>query len=398
VAENRITIVASTAAALAGAGLAIGIVGAFGGLSREEPEAVFAPAVAAPRAVTEIPVASRSNSELTVDAIYKRDAPGVVQVTSTSKTEQVNPFFGAPETETQRSLGSGFVIDKAGHIITNEHVIAGAKSVEVSFSDNDSLKAKIVGVDASTDVAVLQIDARSRALTPLQLGNSDDVQVGDDVVAIGNPFGLDRSITRGIVSALQRPITAPNGMTIDHVIQTDAALNHGNSGGPLLNMRGQVVGVNSQIQTAGGDGNVGIGFAIPINTVRNVVAQLIHGGRAQHPFLGIEAVPVTAQVARLFRLPSSQGLLVKKVCRSSGSADAGLHGAEQTVVVAGESWPLGGDLIVAADGNRVGSTEALRDAVAMKKPGDEMKLTLYRGDKEMNVHVKLGRQPASLRC
>jgi S1-C subfamily serine protease len=398
VAANRITIAASAAAALVGAGLAIGIVGAFGGLSREDPETVFVGTPASQRAVTEIPVATGSNDELSVNAIYNRDAAGVVQVTSTSKSEQADPFFGAPETRTQRSLGSGFVIDKAGHIVTNEHVVAGAKSVEVSFSDNDSLKAKIVGVDASSDVAVLQIDARSRALTPLQLGNSDDVQVGDDVVAIGNPFGLDRSITRGIVSALQRPITAPNGMTIDHVIQTDAALNHGNSGGPLLNMRGQVVGVNSQIQTAGGDGNVGIGFAIPIDTVRNVVAQLIHDGRVEHPFLGIEAVPVTSQVARLFRLPASQGLLVKKVCRSGGATDAGLHGAEQTVVVAGESWPLGGDLIVAADGKRVGSTEALRAAVAAKKPGDEMKLTLFRGDNEMNVHVKLGRQPASLRC
>ncbi len=394
---NRPTIAAFAAATLAGAGLAVAIVAAVGGLSREEPETIFAPQPAAEGSASQVS-APAARDPLSVHAVYEHAAAGVVQVTSTSEIRQADPFFGAPQSQTQRSLGSGFVIDKAGHIVTNDHVVAGAKSVQVSFSDNDSLNAKVVGVDPSSDIAVLQVSARSRALTPLPLGNSDDVQVGDDVVAIGNPFGLDRSITRGIVSALQRPITAPNGVTIDHVIQTDAALNHGNSGGPLLNMRGQVIGVNSQIQTAGGDGNIGIGFAIPIDTVRNVVAQLIHNGHVVHPFLGIEAVPVTAQVAHLFRLPSSRGLLVKSVCRGSGSADAGLRGAEQTVVVAGESWPLGGDLIVGADGRRIASTEALRAIVASQKPGDKMKLKIFRADKEMTIDVKLGRQPASLRC
>ncbi|MFI5054367.1 MAG: S1C family serine protease, partial [Acidimicrobiia bacterium] len=200
------------------------------------------------------PTAFAQGKRLTIAQVYSRSAPGVVQVTSTSVTgTQSNSFFGnpfsQPQTQTQQALGSGFVIDKAGHIITNYHVVQGAKSVEVSFNDNESLKATIVGVDPSTDIAVLQVDAHSRALTPLPLGNSDQIQVGDEVVAIGNPFGLDRSITSGIVSALQRGITAPNNYEIDHVIQTDAALNHGNSGGPLLNSRGQVVGVNSQIQT-----------------------------------------------------------------------------------------------------------------------------------------------------
>src|ERR671929_1046489 len=174
------------------------------------------------------------------------------------------------------ALGSGFVIDKAGHIITNDHVVEGARSVDVSFSNNESMRARIVGVDPSTDVAVLQVDAHSRALTPLPLGNSDLVRVGDSVVAIGNPFGYDRTVTAGIVSALQRVIQAPNSYSIDHVIQTDAALNKGNSGGPLLNARGDVIGVNSQISTgdSGTTGNVGVGFAVPINTVRTVVAQL----------------------------------------------------------------------------------------------------------------------------
>src|SRR6266516_882312 len=299
-------------AAAAGAAIALGVaasLGGFGGKTSTVREVLSVSAQGAEEA------SLRSATQpLTIHQIYVRAAPGVVQVTSTSVVRQqlTDPFFGAPfgppQQQTEQALGSGFVIDKAGHIVTNEHVVAGAKSVRVSFSDNESLPAKIVGVDPSSDIAVLQVDARSRALTPLELGNSDAVRVGDSVVAIGNPFGLDRSITSGIVSALQRPITAPNGFTIDHVIQTDAALNHGNSGGPLLNARGQVVGVNAQIQTAGGEGNVGIGFAIPINTVKQVAAQLIKSGHVEHAFLGVEAKAVTPEIARLFHLPGRQGV------------------------------------------------------------------------------------------
>ena len=264
-----------------------------------------------------------------------RAAPGVVQVTATSKvTTQPDPFldpFGVPQTQTQQALGSGFVIDKAGHIVTNYHVVQGASRVEVSFSNNERLPATIVGRDPSTDIAVLDVKAHSRAFTPLALGNSDLVEVGDAVVAIGNPLGEDRSITSGIVSALQRSIVAPNGAPIDHVIQTDAALNHGNSGGPLLDSRGQVIGVNSQIQTAtGSDGNIGIGFAIPINTVKNVTAQLISKGVVEHPFLGVDARGITADVARLFRLPVKRGLLVEHrllVDRRSEGGAARRHAA-----------------------------------------------------------------------
>ncbi|TML39890.1 MAG: trypsin-like serine protease, partial [Actinobacteria bacterium] len=209
---------------------------------------------------------------MTINEIFRRDAPGVVQVTSTQVVRTNDPFdFGLPQTEKQKALGSGFVLDKAGHIITNYHVIAGAQSVEVSFSNSDNLKAHIVGSDPSTDLAVLQVNARSRALTPLAFGNSDRVRVGDSVVAIGNPLGYDRSVTAGIVSAVQRAISAPNQFPIDHVIQTDAPINHGNSGGPLIDSRGQVIGVTAQIATGDtGSGNIGIGFAIPINTVRTV--------------------------------------------------------------------------------------------------------------------------------
>jgi S1-C subfamily serine protease len=388
------------AAALAGAGIAIGVVAGFGGLSGGTTTTV--------REVLNVPVQQSTNASLrsvaqplTVHEIYRRAAPGVVQVTSTSRLRRVDPLFvpfGLPQTRTEKALGSGFVIDKAGHIITNEHVIAGTKSVQVSFSNNESMKASVVGVDPSSDVAVLKIEARSRALTPLVLGNSDLIQVGDPVVAIGNPFGLDRSITAGIVSALQRPLTAPNGFTIDHVIQTDAALNHGSSGGPLLDARGEVIGVNSQIQTAGGQGNVGIGFAIPINTVKGVAAQLIKNGRVEHAFLGINGKAVTPAVAKLFHLPSKHGVLVASICASSGAAKAGLHGSTTNVVVAGESWPVGGDLIVRADGTTVGSTDRLRSEIAAKKPGDTVKLTVFRDLKQLTLNVDLGRQPLSPRC
>ena len=207
-----------------------------------------------------------------------------MQITATSVAQvSTDPFNLLPTTpQTSESLGSGFVIDKAGHIVTNYHVIQGAKKVQVSFSGQDEITATVVGKDPSTDVAVLKIDAHARALTPLELGDSDAVVVGDPVDAIGNPFGFTRTLTTGVVSAVQREIEAPNSLPIDHAIQTDAAINHGNSGGPLIDAHGRVIGVTSQISTGttGGQGNVGIGFAIPINTVRNVAAQIISSGKA----------------------------------------------------------------------------------------------------------------------
>jgi S1-C subfamily serine protease len=339
---------------------------------------------------------------LSINEIYDRSAPGVVQVSTTSVVD-VNPTdpFGFPipgfqQEQTQRALGSGFVWDKAGHIVTNYHVIQGAKTIQVSFSNHDSMRAHVVGADASTDVAVLKVDAKARALTPLTLGNSDTVRVGDSVVAIGNPFGLDRSVTAGIVSALQREVQAPNAYPIDHVIQTDAAINHGNSGGPLIDTEGEVIGVNSQIQTGGANGgNVGVGFSIPINTVRTVAAQLIRNGKVEHPSLGITGLPIDANVASLFHFPVDHGVLVQTVKSGSGADKAGLRPGTTSVVVAGESWLVGGDLIVRADGQTVGSLERLRDVIAAKKPGDTIQLEIYRGMKHMTLDVELGRQPTS---
>jgi S1-C subfamily serine protease len=288
------------------------------------------------------------------------------------------------------------VIDKTGHIVTNYHVVQGAREVDVSFSNHESMRARIVGSDPSTDIAVLKVSANSRALTPLPLGDSDTVRVGDSVVAIGNPFGLDRTVTAGIVSALQRQIQAPNSYAIDHVIQTDAPINHGNSGGPLINADGDVVGVNAQIDTGGTtDGNVGIGFAIPINTVKNVAAQLIKQGRVEHAFLGINARAIDPTLARVFRLPAQHGLLVEQVQAGSPAARAGLKAGNTDVTVAGETYNLGGDLIVRADGARISSLARLRTLVAAKEPGESMKLQVYRGSKKLDLIVTLGRQPAA---
>ncbi len=342
---------------------------------------------------------SRPRSALSIAEIYSRAAPGVVQVTTTTKVEgQSDPFdgFDIPD-ETERALGSGFVIDKAGFIVTNFHVIEDADTVEVSFSNNDSMKARIIGKDPSTDIALLKVEASARALRPLPLGDSAAIRVGDDVLAIGNPFGLERSATRGIVSAVQRPLRSPSGFTIDHVIQTDAALNRGNSGGPLVSAQGHVIGVNSAIETggSGGQGNVGIGFAVPIDTVRDVVAQLKEKGRVDHPFLGIEARPIAANIAKLFRLPVERGLLVERVLPESGAADAQLRGGTTRVVVAGESYLVGGDIVVKADGTGLTSNEQLREIVSGKEPGDQVELEIYRGQDRKTVEIKLGRQPPS---
>ncbi len=384
-----------TLAAALGAGLALGGAALFGDLGtstttvREVQNAAPAPDS----------VAFQSGRALSIHDVYTRDAPGVVQVTTTSVVQTpANPLFGNPfpTQQTQQALGSGFVLDKAGHIVTNYHVVAGAQSVRVSFSNNESMKARVVGKDPSTDIAVLQVKASSQALTPLPLGNSDDVRVGDSVIAIGNPFGLDRTVTAGIVSALQRQITAPNQYAIDHIIQTDAPVNHGNSGGPLINAQAKVIGVNSQLQPgATTSDNLGIAFAIPINTVKAVVAQLIRTGRVAHAFLGINVHGITPEVAKVFRLPVTHGLLVESVQPGSAAAKAGLKPGTTQVTVAGESYQLGGDVIVQADGVRVASVARLRDLIAGKRPGDTLELVVYRGSKKLTIRATLGTQPST---
>ena len=325
----------------------------------------------------------------TVGEIYREWGPGVVQITS----EVVSGgFFGEQRGE---ALGSDFVIDKEGHVVTNYHVVQGAEQVYVNFSRDDQLEAEVVGVDPSTDLALLEVDAHQRALTPLTLGDSDAVQVGDEVVAIGNPFGLERTVTSGIVSALHRQIQAPNNFTIDKVIQTDAPINRGNSGGPLLNGRGEVVGVNTQIATGGtSDGNVGIGFAVPANTVKEVVGELREKGRVDHAYLGVSMQDLDERVAELFNIPAD-GVLITEVVEGSPADRAGLRGGNTSVVVDGQSYVLGGDVIVKADGRTLESADELRSLVASKEPGDEIELELRRGDETETIAVELGRQPAA---
>jgi S1-C subfamily serine protease len=357
--------------------------------------------IVAPSTSGAAPASFAGSKALSIHQIYERWAPGVVQITSTSVVNvPQDPIFGnpfAPQQQEQQSLGSGFVIDKAGHVVTNYHVVEGAKSVQVSFSNGENVQARVIGTDPSTDIAVLQVQTHSRALTPLVWGNSDNAAVGDSVVAIGNPFGYTRSVTAGIVSALDRPLTAPNNFQIEHAIQTDAALNHGNSGGPLLDARGEVIGVNSQISTGntGQQGNLGIGFAVPSNTVRGVVAQIIQSGHAEHAALGITGQALNENIAQLFNLPTKRGVLVADVDAGSGAAKAGVKGSTSRHIVDGVTWELGGDIVVSADGVPTPSVNKLRDVIAQHKPGDTIQLVIYDDGSKKTIDVKLGRQGSS---
>jgi len=386
-------------AGTAGAGIALGIAAALGDLgsttivtrSTEVPASLQQPA-------------SVGSKALTIPEIFERTAPGVVQVTSTKivKAQQVDPFF---RTQPQRveALGSGFVIDKQGDIVTNYHVIQGATSIEILFSNNTTTKATVVGTDVSTDLAVLRVKVSPGALTPLAFGDSAALEVGDPVVAIGNPFALDRTVTSGIVSAIYNPgegtlnsqnnypVRSQNGVEIP-AIQTDAAINHGNSGGPLINSLGQVIGVNSQIETGGtSQGNVGIGFAIQSGTVKQIVAQILKTGKATHARIGISVLGVTPQLASLYRLPVKEGVLVESVKPGSGAAKAGLQAGKHRVIVAGQPYTVGGDIIVKADGVSLGSSVGkLESIVGGHKPGDKLPLEIYRGNTKMTVIVTLG--------
>jgi S1-C subfamily serine protease len=379
------------AAAVLGGAVAVGATALLGGFSASTTTVVTEAAPSSNQRVA-------AGGAMTIAEIYRRAAPGVVQITSTIKGSP-SSFGGQFQAPPQQALGSGFVLDKAGHVVTNYHVIQGADDIKVSFSNRDTVTARVVGSDPSTDLSVLRVQTPASALTPLPLGNSDRVEVGDQVVAIGNPFGLARTATAGIISAVQRNITSPNEFTIDHVLQTDAPINHGNSGGPLLDSDGQVIGVNTQIETGdptgSATGNVGIGFAVPANTVRNVAAQLLRNGKVSHAYLGIMGQAITSELAQAYRLPANSGVLVTSVVRRSGAARAGLKAGHTQVVVAGETYILGGDIIVKLDRTPVSTIDELREAVAAHKPGEKAKLVIYRGSKKTSVQVTLGRQPAS---
>jgi len=338
-------------------------------------------------------VADSKTPGLTVNQIYKKDSPGVAFVRAEVVQQSQSPFDLFPQRQRGTATGSGFVIDSSGDILTNAHVVEGATKVTVDLGAK-AYDATIVGRDTSSDVALLKVKADKSALHPLDLGDSSQLHVGDPVVAIGNPFGLDRTVTTGIVSALQRKIEAPNGFTIEHVIQTDAAINPGNSGGPLIDSRGRVVGINSQIATAGGNnGNIGIGFAVPINTAKKIADQIKSKGSVQHAFLGITGVSISSSLSQSLNLPADKGVLVQA---SSGPAKkAGIKGGDTQVSVGGQDLLLGGDVITDIDGKTIKSMDDVISVVDSKKPGNKVTVTLLHGQKKRAVTVTLGNRPQS---
>jgi S1-C subfamily serine protease len=309
-----------------------------------------------------------------------------------------SPFEGEEPRGGGVATGSGFVVDGEGRILTNNHVVEGASKITVKLgSSNATHGAEVVGTDPASDLALLKVDAPSDQLHPLALGDSSEVRVGDPVVAIGNPFGLDRTVTSGIVSALQRQIQAPNGFSINHVIQTDAAINPGNSGGPLIDAAGNVIGINSQIATGGGGGNVGIGFAVPINTAREVVNEIEQNGKVEHAYLGINGGTITPELAKAVNLPVDKGVLLAEVVKGGPADEAGLRGGSTEATIEGARFELGGDIITEIDGEPIASMEDLIDIVDAARPGDEMELTVLRQGETKTIAVTLGNRPASTR-
>jgi putative serine protease PepD len=306
-----------------------------------------------------VPVAQ--TSPLSVTDVYNRTSKGVVEITVSTTTS--GPFG---DSRRQQAQGSGFVYDADGHIVTNEHVASSADSVSVRFWNGATYNAKVVGTDPSTDLALLKVNAPSSVLHPLALADSTTVQVGQPVVAIGSPFGLEETITAGIVSALHREMTAPNNFTINDSIQTDAAINHGNSGGPLLDLNGKVIGVNAQIESDSG-GNDGVGFAIPSSTVHSIVSQLVTGRDVKHAYLGVGISS------------ASNGVRLTEVRSGTPAEQAGLRP---------------GDLITAIDGKSVGQASELSSAIDAKQPGDTVTLTFTRDGETKTVDVKLGERPS----
>jgi S1-C subfamily serine protease len=353
---------------------------------------------AAPLATPAVDTGDRGSANTVVNQIYQRDGQGVAFIQAQRPARQASPFDPFGESGGGVATGSGFLIDTDGRVLTNNHVVSGAKQIQVKLGDSETAYgAEVVGTDPATDLALLKIDAPSDQLHPIALGDSSEIEVGDPVVAIGNPFGLDRTVTSGIVSALQRQIEAPNGFAISNVIQTDAAINPGNSGGPLIDADGRVVGINSQIETGGAArGNVGIGFAIPINTARDVVAQLESGGEVKHAFLGITGATIDSTLAQAVKLPVSEGVLVQDVVQGGPADKAGIEGGDTSATIGGAGLSLGGDIITAVDGKEVSTMDEVVTLVNEAQPGDTIDLSILRGGSTKTLTVTLGDRPNSV--
>jgi putative serine protease PepD len=375
-----ISVTAVLVAALVGGGVGAAVYAAFGTGGDGSPS---------PSAVSSArPAAQTQTTALSVNQIYRLASPGVVEITtSTGSGTSPYPYGGG----TSQAQGSGFVYDSAGHIVTNEHVVDGASSINVRFSDGSTYKATLVGSDASTDLAVLKVDAPKSKLHPLALARSSDVEVGDGVVAIGSPFGLENSVTSGIVSAVHRQITAPNDFTIADAIQTDAAINHGNSGGVLLDLLGRVIGVTAQIKSDSG-GNEGVGFAVPSDTVRSVASKLVSSGVVEHAYLGVAVQTIPGDAAAALGVP--QGAEITEVRAGAPAAEAGLEAADGQKAVNGQVYPTGGDVITKVDGEQVASTDDLQRLIGAKSPGERVTITYVRGGSEHTAQVTLVKRPS----
>jgi S1-C subfamily serine protease len=350
-------------------------------VGNDSPAPARQPALSNPRSDT------GKDEALTAGDIYKKVAPGVAYI----QASVIQPSLDPLQQQRGEATGSGFVLNKEGYIATNAHVVESGRDVHVRFGEGQNVTAKIVGSDPSTDLAVIKVDPSKVKLTPVPLGDSNDVKVGDPVVAIGNPLGFEDTLTTGVVSALGRDIKAPNEFTIDHAIQTDAAINPGNSGGPLLDANGRVIGITSQIATNGGSkGNLGIGFAIPANLAKQVVPQLIKNGKVEHAYIGVTTTAATPDLARALKLPASSGALVQDVQPGSPADKAGLRAGTRRV----QGLVAGGDLIVGVDGTTVREPADVAKAIADNKPGDPIKLDYYRGSARKTVTLTLANRPA----
>ena len=359
------------------------------------PTPVPVPTVSAGSAITNevalIDAAGLDFEEKRVIEVYQRVAPSVVNITT--QVLRRSFFF---EVIPEEGAGSGFVLDGDGHILTNYHVIEGAQSIEVSFSDETVLPARLVGADPRNDIAVLQVEAPPGLLVPVELGQSANLQVGQRAIAIGNPFGqFGRTLTTGVISALDRTLQSPNEREISGIIQTDAAINRGNSGGPLLDSAGRVIGINTAIFSPSGTSS-GVGFAVPVDTARRVLPDLLTLGRYRHPWLAIRyAYRLTPALATALELPVNQGILLVELFRGGPLAEQGVRGAQQEVILGNQRVYIGGDILTAMDGQAVTSLEGLETLLETRyQVGDTVTVTLIRDGQEMTVTVSLAEEPS----
>jgi S1-C subfamily serine protease len=355
----------------------------------KQADKVEARRIAAPQpGLSEKPVAAKSEP-LTEDEsinvrIYRQASPAVANILT--KATEYDFFMDPVPVE---GAGSGFVIDPRGFILTNYHVVAGAQTIEVILGDKSRYPAKFIGADQRNDVALVKIDPKGKQLKTLPLGDSATLQVGQKVLAIGDPFGFQSTLTTGVVSALGRTVQTSQTTFIDEAIQTDASINRGNSGGPLINTHGEVIGINSAIYTPSGT-TAGIGFAIPINTAKLIANDLISEGRVRRAYLGVQTVPVGGWLAEALDLPVQDGLLVEQTTKGSPAAAAGIRGGDRVAEAGMRRIVIGGDVIVALDGQKVANQFDMNVLLNRKRPGDTVTLTVYRGAKKVDVAVKLG--------